>query len=85
MYLTFQVTPSLTLAIFVFDTRVTEQRSRMIKRGKSCKEKGRERCEVFNTKMDFKTEMRTDLYLQKKIKRNLFQTSSVSRSNISHS
>ena len=57
----------------------------MTKRGKSCKEKGHERREVFNNKDDFKTEMKTDLYLQNKIKRNLFQTSSVSRSSISHS
>ena len=36
-------------------------------------------------KMDFKTEMRDDLYLQEKTKSNLFHTSSVSRSLISHS
>ena len=37
------------------------------------------------TKMDFKTEMKTDLYLQNKIKFNIFHTSSVSRSAVSHS
>ena len=41
------------VAIFVFDTRVTGQRSRMIKCGKNCKEKGRERREVFNDKYGF--------------------------------
>ena len=44
---------TVLVVIFVFDTRVTKQRSRMIKRGKSCKEKGRERREVFNNKDGF--------------------------------
>ena len=41
------------VAIFVFDTCITEQRSRMIKCGKSCKEKGHEQHEVFNNKDGF--------------------------------
>ena len=41
------------VVIFVFDTRVTEQRSRMIKRGKSGKEKGGEQREVFNNNDGF--------------------------------
>ena len=44
---------TVTVAIFVFDTRVTEQRSRMIKRGKSGKEKGGEQREVFNNNDGF--------------------------------
>ena len=44
---------AVLVAIFVFDTRVTGQRTRMIKRGKSFKEKGRERCEIFNNKDGF--------------------------------
>ena len=41
------------VAIFVFDTRVTGWKSRIIKCGKSCKEKGRERREIFNDKDGF--------------------------------
>ena len=44
---------TVLVVIFVFDTRVTKQRSRMIKRGKSCKEKGRDWLEVFNNKDGF--------------------------------
>ena len=44
---------TVQVAIFVFDTRVTGQRSIMIKRGKSCKGKGRERREIFNNKDGF--------------------------------
>ena len=41
------------VAIFVFDTRVTGQKSRMIRYEKSCKEKGRERRKIFNDKEGF--------------------------------
>ena len=54
----------------------------MIKCGKSCKEKGRERPEIFNNRDDFKTEMRADLFYTKC---NLFHTPSLSRSGISYS
>ena len=76
---------TVLVAIFVFDTHVTEQRNRMIKCRKSCKENGHEWCELFNNRMDFKTEMGTNLYLQNKINRKLPHTSPVSRSSISHS
>ena len=45
---------TVQVAIFVFDTRVTGQRSIMIKRGKSCKEKGREQRKIFNNKDGYK-------------------------------
>ena len=57
---------TVTVAIFVFDTRVTEQRSRMIKHGKSCKEKCVSSAKYSITKMDFKTEMRTRPIFTKK-------------------
>ena len=78
---------TVMVGIFVFDTRVTEQRSGMMKNcGKNCKEKGREQREVFKNKDGFQNRNeRTKLYLQNKIKRNLFQTSSVLRSSISYS
>ena len=80
---------TVMVAIFVFDTRITEQRSGMKKKkknaGKVVKRKGVGSAKYSKIKMDFKTNERTDLYLQNKIKRNLFQTSSVSRSSISHS
>ena len=60
-------------------------RNRMTKRGKSWKEKGCERREVFNGKDGFQNRNKTDLYLQNKIKRNIFQISSVPRASISHS
>ena len=41
------------VAIFVFDTRVTGQKSRMIRYEKSCKEKGREQRKIFNDKEGF--------------------------------
>ena len=44
---------TVLVVTFVFDTHVTEQRSTMIKRGKSCKEKGRERRTVSNNKDGF--------------------------------
>ena len=44
---------TVMMAIFVVDTRVTEQRIRMIKHGKSCKEKVHEQREVFNNKDGF--------------------------------
>ena len=47
------------------------QKSRMIKREKSCKEKGVNETKYSITKMDFKTEMRVDLYLQNKTKPSL--------------
>ena len=50
------------MAIFVFDTRVT---------GKVVKRKGVNGAKYLITKMDFKTEMRTELYLQNKSKFNL--------------
>ena len=55
MNLLFQLTVinainTVLVVIFVFDTRVTGQRSGMIKRGKNCKEKGSERREIFNKK-----------------------------------
>ena len=64
------------MAMVVFDTRVTGQRSRIIiKRGKSCKEKGRERREIFKNKDGFQNKIMNYLYLQNKIKFNLFYTS----------
>ena len=39
--------------IFVFDTQVTGQRSRMIKQGKSCQEKRHEWHKIFNNKDGF--------------------------------
>ena len=54
-------TPSLMQLIlfrwpsFFFDTRVMGQRSIMIKRWKSCKEKGHERREIFNNKDGFQS------------------------------
>ena len=61
MNLLFQLTVinainTVLVVIFVFDTRVTGQRSGMIKRGKNCKEKGSERREYSIKKIDFKTE-----------------------------
>ena len=58
MYLLFLLrchykTDTVMVAIFVFDTNIMEQRSRMIKHGKSCKEKGREQCKVLNNKDGF--------------------------------
>ena len=48
---------TVLVAIFVFDTRVTEQKNKMIKRGKSCKEKkGMSGAKYSITKMDFKIE-----------------------------
>ena len=41
------------MAVFVFDTCITKQRSRKIKHAKSCKEKGHEQHEVFNNKDGF--------------------------------
>ena len=79
---------TVLVAIFVFDICAMQQRSGMIKKkcGKRCKEKGSGQHEVFKNKDGFQNRNeRTDLYLQNKIKRNLFQTSSVSRSSISHS
>ena len=50
---------TVTVAIFVFDTRVTEQRSGMITNvGKDAKRKGVGSPKYSKTKMDFKTEMR---------------------------
>ena len=61
------------MAIFVFDTQVTGQRNIMIENaGKVAKRKGMNSVKYSITKMDIKTEMRTDLYLQNKIKFNLF-------------
>ena len=61
------------MAMVVFDTRVTGQRSRIIiKCRKSCKEKGRERREIFKNKDGFQNKIRTYLYLQNKINFNLF-------------
>ena len=56
--LTFLATLSLTQLILIwwpslFLVHVLWNRSRMIKCGKSCKEKGHERCEVFNNKDRF--------------------------------
>ena len=43
------------VVIFVFDMQVMGQRSRMIKRGKSCKEKGHEWHKIFNNKYGFQS------------------------------
>ena len=53
--------------------------------GKVVKRKGVNDAKYSMTKMDFKTQIRADFYLQDKTKSNLFHTSSVSRSTISHS
>ena len=53
--------------------------------GKVVTRKGVNGAKFSITKMHFKTEMSTNLYLQDKTKSNLFHTSSVSRSSISHS
>ena len=57
----------------------------MIKCGKSCEEEGNELHKIFKTKMDSKTELRADLYLQNKTKSNLLHISSVSISRMLHS
>ena len=44
---------TVMVAILALDTCVTDQRSRMIKRGKSCKDKGRGQREVFSNKDRF--------------------------------
>ena len=57
---------TVMVAIFVFDARVTEQRSRMITNaGKDVKRKRVGSAKYSKTKMDFKTEMRGLTYIYK--------------------
>ena len=58
---------TVMVAIFVFDTRVTEQTSGMIKNaGKHVKRKGVGSAKYSKTKMEFRTEMRGLIYIYKR-------------------